>query len=69
MKPKGRWIIGCDFGNGDQVKMLAIPMQGNMPAWNRAEVIDRDAFETMLDQVRERERAARRESDRSPDAR
>lgn len=57
MKPRGQWLLGIDFGGGDvEPKMLAIPMRRGAPLYHQAEVISKDGFENIIDDVRRKVR-------------
>lgn len=48
MKQKGKWLIGIDFGAGDQMRVLAIPVEGGRVRIEKAESLDRDKFDDFM---------------------
>lgn len=57
MKPRGQYLLGIDFEHGDtEPKMVAIPMRRGSPLWHQAEVISKDGFENIIDEVRRKVR-------------
>lgn len=63
MKARGQYIIGIDFDQPEP-RILAIPMRGKTPLWNHAEIVDKDAFERIIDDVMRKATAARDKAER-----
>lgn len=56
MKARGLYLIGIDFGAGDQFKVLAVPVHKMTPLFHKAESLSTDEFDRVIEEAR---RAAR----------